>query len=76
MSDQSHAIALISGGLDSCVVAAIAALSHQLSFLHVTYGQRTHGREQVGFTRIADHFGLRNGVSWMLLTCAMSVAQV
>lgn len=34
------------------------AQSHRLSFLHVTYGQRTHGREQVGFTQIADHFGV------------------
>ena len=58
MSDLPNAIALVSGGLDSCVAAAIAAQSHRLSFLHVTYGQLTQGREQVAFSQIADHFGV------------------
>ena len=51
-----HAIVLVSGGLDSCVTAAIAARDHHLSFLHVAYGQRTHRRERLAFTQIADHY--------------------
>ena len=40
------AVVLVSGGLDSCVTAAIARLRHQkILFLHVNYGQRTEARE-------------------------------
>lgn len=56
MNDLPHAIVLVSGGLDSCVAAAIAARHHRLSFLHVAYGQRTQAREHLAFTQIADHY--------------------
>jgi 7-cyano-7-deazaguanine synthase len=58
MSDLPHAIVLVSGGLDSCVTAAIAAQDHRLSFLHVAYGQRTQAREHLAFTQIGDHYGI------------------
>ena len=55
-------VVLVSGGLDSCVAAAEAALAFgdcsALGFLHVRYGQRTAGRELAAFERIADHFGV------------------
>jgi 7-cyano-7-deazaguanine synthase len=50
------AIVLVSGGLDSCVVAATAALDHDLAFLHLSYGQRTQERERQAFAAIADHY--------------------
>src|SRR4051812_46940777 len=53
------AICLVSGGMDSCVTAAIAhGESHELAFLHVSYGQRTEARERKAFNDIADHYGV------------------
>ena len=57
-TDLPHAVVLVSGGLDSCVTAAVAAAGHRLSFLHVDYGQRTRSRELLAFTQIADHFSV------------------
>ena len=53
------AIVLVSGGLDSCVTAAIAAQSYQLAFLHVNYGQRTEKRELKAFMDIADYYKVK-----------------
>ena len=50
------AIVLVSGGMDSCVTAAIAAEDCRLAFLHVNYGQRTEARELRSFNQLADHF--------------------
>jgi 7-cyano-7-deazaguanine synthase len=53
------AVCLISGGMDSCVTAAIAAVENEeLAFLHVSYGQRTEARERMAFEQLADHFGV------------------
>ena len=46
----------MSGGMDSCVTAAIAALDHELAALHAGYGQRTQGRERKAFSDQCDHF--------------------
>lgn len=50
------AIVLVSGGLDSCVTAALAALDHKLAFLHLNYRQRTERRELRAFAEIAAHY--------------------
>jgi len=50
------AVVLVSGGMDSCVCAAIAHQSYALAFLHVSYGQRTEKRERQAFEAIADHY--------------------
>ena len=50
------AVVLLSGGMDSCVCAAIAARSHRLALLHSSYGQLTEERERRAFEEIADHF--------------------
>lgn len=51
------AVCLVSGGMDSCVTAAIAhAENERLAFLHVAYGQRTEQREGEAFEAIADHY--------------------
>ena len=53
------AICLVSGGMDSCVTAAIAKQENdELAFLHVSYGQRTEQRERKSFDALADHFGV------------------
>jgi 7-cyano-7-deazaguanine synthase len=53
----SLAVCLVSGGMDSCVTAALANLENaELAFLHVSYGQRTEARERQAFVDLADHF--------------------
>ena len=40
------AIVLVSGGMDSCLSAAIANEAHEnLAFLHLNYGQNTEKKE-------------------------------
>jgi len=48
----------MSGGLDSCVTAAIAARDYDLAALHASYGQLTESRELHSFHALADHFGV------------------
>ena len=53
-----EAVVLLSGGMDSCVCAAIACERHGadgVALLHASYGQRTEARERRAFTEIADH---------------------
>lgn len=53
------AVVLVSGGMDSCVTAAIAGReSGRLALLHISYGQRTERRERQAFNDIADHYGV------------------
>src|ERR1035437_2514020 len=52
-------IVLVSGGMDSCVTAAIASQDYVLAFLHVSYGQKTEERERKAFNDIADHYGVK-----------------
>jgi 7-cyano-7-deazaguanine synthase len=55
-SSNKLAVVLVSGGMDSCVCAAIAHQSYALAFLHISYGQRTEKRERQAFEAIADHY--------------------
>jgi 7-cyano-7-deazaguanine synthase len=51
------AVCLVSGGMDSCVTAAIANEENdEIAFLHISYGQRTERRERECFDKIADHY--------------------
>ncbi len=53
------AICLVSGGMDSCVTAALAHRdATQVAFLHISYGQRTEAREREAFEKLADHYGV------------------
>ena len=55
------AICLVSGGMDSCVTAAIANEENdELAFLHVSYGQRTEPRERAAFEALADHYNVKS----------------
>ena len=60
MDQNSHkikAVVLMSGGMDSCVTAAIAGQDYEIAALHASYGQRTERRELQSFQALADHFG-------------------
>jgi 7-cyano-7-deazaguanine synthase len=52
-------IVLVSGGMDSCVTAAIANQGNEMAFLHVNYGQRTESRELQAFNEIADCYKVK-----------------
>jgi len=54
--NKELAIILVSGGMDSCVTAAIAHEQSRLAFLHVNYGQRTEARELQAFNELADFY--------------------
>jgi len=56
---KEKAVVLVSGGLDSCVTAAIAAPDYELAFLHLNYGQRTEKRELKAFNEVADFYGVK-----------------
>src|SRR5580693_4342248 len=59
-SSKSRAVVLLSGGMDSCVCAALAARDFDAAAVHVSYGQRTEDRERRSFTAICDRLGIRN----------------
>jgi 7-cyano-7-deazaguanine synthase len=55
-ANKSKAVVLLSGGMDSCVTAAIASRNYRIAALHASYGQRTERRELQSFHALADHF--------------------
>src|SRR5215469_5952562 len=56
--DQSRAVVLLSGGMASCVCAALPVRDHETAALHVSYGQRTEERERKAFFAICDRLGI------------------
>jgi 7-cyano-7-deazaguanine synthase len=58
MSRRPKAVVLLSGGMDSCVTAAIARETHDLALVHASYGQRTEQRERQAFDEIADFYAI------------------
>src|SRR5271167_2142969 len=61
-SQNSKAVVLLSGGMDSCVCTAIARERHgseNIALLHAGYGQRTQSRERRSFEDIADFYDVR-----------------
>jgi 7-cyano-7-deazaguanine synthase len=60
-TDTRKAVVLLSGGMDSCVSAALARERHGpegIALLHAGYGQRTEKRERRAFEEIADFYGV------------------
>jgi 7-cyano-7-deazaguanine synthase len=51
-------IALVSGGMDSLVMARFCARESDLALLHVNYGQRTEAKELSCFHNIAEHLNV------------------
>jgi 7-cyano-7-deazaguanine synthase len=62
MSNQkkSRAVVLLSGGMDSCVCAALAARDFETAAVHISYGQRTEERERSAFLAICDRLGIHD----------------
>ncbi|MDP3182365.1 MAG: 7-cyano-7-deazaguanine synthase QueC [Desulfobaccales bacterium] len=58
-SAKPLAVVLLSGGLDSCVAAALARQSLELALFHANYGQRTLIRELAAFRAQAAFFQVR-----------------
>lgn len=56
MNKKPLAVVLASGGMDSCVTAAIAQQDYTLAMLHMNYGQRTEKREEKAFRDICDFY--------------------
>jgi 7-cyano-7-deazaguanine synthase len=59
-ANNPSAVVLLSGGMDSCVCAALAARDYETAALHVSYGQRTEARERESFEGICDRLGIGN----------------
>jgi 7-cyano-7-deazaguanine synthase len=57
---RTRAVVLLSGGMDSCVCASLAARDHDAAAVHVSYGQRTEERERRSFESICDRLGIRD----------------
>jgi 7-cyano-7-deazaguanine synthase len=57
---QSRAIVLLSGGMDSCVCAALAVREHEAAAVHISYGQRTEERERQSFLAICQRMRIQD----------------
>lgn len=55
---EQIAVVAVSGGMDSCVTAAIANQTHNIAMVHINYGQRTQRRELKAFTEIANFYNV------------------
>src|SRR6266481_5576159 len=58
-SSKSRAVVLLSGGMDSCVCAALAVRDHDTAAVHIRYGQRTEERELKSFLAVCERLGIR-----------------
>jgi len=57
--EKSRAVVLLSGGMDSCVCAALAVADHEVAAAHISYGQRTEERERRSFLAICQRLKIR-----------------
>ena len=57
---KSRAVVLLSGGMDSCVCAALAVRDFDAAAVHISYGQRTEERERRAFLGICDRLGIHD----------------
>ena len=57
---RQRAVVLLSGGMDSCVCAALAARDYDAASVHISYGQRTEERERRAFLGVCDRLGIRD----------------
>ena len=55
---STRAVVLLSGGMDSCVCAALAARDDDAAAVHISYGQRTEQRELASARAIATELQL------------------
>ena len=57
---KSRAVVLLSGGMDSCVCATLAARDYAAAAVHVSYGQRTEERERQSFLAICRRLNIHD----------------
>jgi 7-cyano-7-deazaguanine synthase len=57
-TNKPRAVVLLSGGMDSCVCASLAARDFDPAALHIDYGQRTEERERRAFHAICDRLDI------------------
>ena len=55
---KPKAVVLLSGGMDSCVCAALAVRECETAAMHIRYGQRTEARECSAFYAICERLGI------------------
>jgi 7-cyano-7-deazaguanine synthase len=60
VKDTQRTVVLLSGGMDSCVCAALAVRDHDTAAVHISYGQRTEERERHAFFAICDRLEIRD----------------
>jgi len=60
ISTKPCAVVLLSGGMDSCVCAALAVRDYNAAAVHVSYGQRTEERERQSFLAICERLGIHD----------------
>ncbi len=58
-SSTQRSVICLSGGMDSCVTAALAARETEAYGIHFSYGQRTEARELEAARAVAERLGLR-----------------
>jgi 7-cyano-7-deazaguanine synthase len=56
---RERAVVCLSGGMDSCVTAAMAAREYDTYGIHFSYGQRTETREFESARAVAHELGMR-----------------
>ena len=61
ISTKSRGVVLLSGGMDSCVCASLAARDHEAAAVHISYGQRTEERERQSFLAICQRLKIHDG---------------
>ena len=64
--NKKLAVVAVSGGLDSCVTAAIANQKYRLALAHINYGQKTelrYFRDERG--REVDFIVTKKGIPWL-----------
>src|ERR1700761_5957419 len=57
---RERAVVCLSGGMDSCVCAALAARDYEPYAIHFSYGQRTEARELESARGVAGALGFRD----------------
>jgi 7-cyano-7-deazaguanine synthase len=57
---RERAVVCLSGGMDSCVTAALAARDYEAYGIHFSYGQRTETREFESARAVAQILGMRD----------------
>ena len=58
-AERPRAVVCLSGGMDSCVCAALAAKEFEVYAIHFSYGQRTEGRELKSAQEVARRTGVK-----------------